>query len=115
MSELVRKELLTPGDRHLIRQGIEKGDFTYGTRKTGWTFKDAYLAELSKWLDEGLRSLVKKTSDRMASASAVLATGGGSQLPGVKQLLDKRGITIPDNARWLNAKGLYQVALREVK
>ena len=113
-SDLVRTQLLKPADRHLIRQGIEKGDFSYGTRVTGWTFKDAYISELPKWFESGLKPFVKTAESRVPSATAVIAVGGGSQLPGVKGLLAKRGIEVPDNARWLNAKGLYQVALRGV-
>lgn len=111
-SEIVRQHLLKPADRHLIRQGIERGDFSYGTRSDDWNFKEAYAAELPKWFEEGLKKLLKKTESRISSATAVIAVGGGSQLPGVKNLLAKRGIEVPDNARFLNAKGLYQVALR---
>ncbi len=111
-NDLVRRHLLKPGDRHLIRQGIEKGDFSYGTRSDGWTFKDAYVSELPKWFESGLKPFVKTSETRVPSATAVIAVGGGSQLPGVKNLLSKRGIIVPDNARWLNAKGLYMVALR---
>lgn len=110
--DAVRKHLLKPADRHLIRQGIERGDFGYGTRSDGWTFKDSYIAELPKWFESGLKPLLKKAESRINSATAVIAVGGGSQLPGVKNLLSKRGIEVPENARFLNAKGLYQVALR---
>ena len=112
-NDLVRRHLLKPGDRHLIRQGIEKGDFSYGTRADGWTFKDAYIAELPKWFEAGLKPFVKTAETRAQSATAVIAVGGGSQLPGVKNMLAKRGIIVPDNSRWLNAKGLYTVALRD--
>lgn len=111
-SEIVRKHLLKPADRHLIRLGIEKGDFSYGTRSDGWGFKDAYVAALPGWFESGLKPLLKKAESRINSATAVIAVGGGTQLPGVKNLLSKRGIGVPDNARFLNAKGLYQVALR---
>ncbi len=111
-NEIVRRHLLKPADRHLIRQGIEKGDFSYGTRNDGWTFKDAYIAELPKWFEAGLKPFVKTSETRIQSATEVIAVGGGSQLPGVKTLLGKKGIKVPDNARWLNAKGLYMVALR---
>jgi hypothetical protein len=113
-SDYVRSHLLKPGDRHLIRQGIEKGDFTYGTRSDNWNFKDAYIEALPKWFESGLKPFVKTSESRVPSATAVLAVGGGSQLPGVSALLKKKGIIVPDNARWLNAKGLYQVALRGV-
>ena len=111
-SEIVRKHLLKPADRHLIRQGIERGDFSYGTRSDGWNFKEAYAAALPGWFESGLKPLLKKAESRINSATAVIAVGGGTQLPGVKNLLAKRGIEVPESARFLNAKGLYQVALR---
>lgn len=111
-SEIVRKHLLKPADRHLIRQGIERGDFSYGTRADGWTFKDAYVAAMPQWFEAGLKPLLKKTESRINSATSVIAVGGGTQLPGVKNLLAKRGIEVPESARFLNSKGLYQVALR---
>ncbi|MGL5063468.1 MAG: hypothetical protein ACRC62_26090, partial [Microcoleus sp.] len=113
-NDLVRKQLLKPGDRHLIRQGIEKGDFSYGTRSDNWNFKEAYIQELPKWFEAGLKPFAKAAETRIQSATEVIAVGGGSQLPGIKNLLAKRGITVPENARWLNAKGLYMVALRGV-
>jgi len=111
-SDIVRKHLLKPADRHLIRQGIEKGDFSYGTRNDSWNFKDAYVAELPKWFESGLKPMLKTAESRMSSCTAAIAVGGGSQLPGVKAMLAKKNIDVPDNARFLNAKGLYQVALR---
>jgi hypothetical protein len=114
-SDYVRSHLLKPGDRHLIRQGIEKGDFSYGTRSDNWNFKDAYIQALPSWFESGLKPFVKTAESRVPSATAVLAVGGGSQLPGVAALLKKKGIIVPENARWLNAKGLYQVALSGVR
>ena len=113
--DIVRKHLLTNADRHLIRQGIEKGDFSYGTRNDSWNFKDAYISELPKWFNSGLKPLLKKAESRIGSATAVIAVGGGSQLPGVKSMLSKLGIEVQTNARFLNSKGLYQVALRGVE
>lgn len=111
-SEIVRQHLLKPADRHLIRQGIERGDFSYGTRCNGWNFKESYVSELPKWFESGLKPLLKKAESRMTSATSVIAVGGGTQLPCVKNLLSKRGLEVPDNARFLNSKGLYMVALR---
>ena len=74
--------------------------------------KDAYIQELPKWFEAGLKPFVKASETRIQSATDVLAIGGGSMLPGVKNLLAKKGITVPDEPRWLNAKGLYMVALR---
>jgi len=113
-SEHVRRYLLRPGDRHLIRAGIEKGDFSYGSEK-GWNFKDAYAAEFPGWFRQGLVPFVKSLENKFYSASARLACGGGSLLPGIGAALDQKGITVVDNPRWANAKGLYQLALRAGK
>jgi hypothetical protein len=110
-SEHVRRFLLKPADRHLIRAGIEKGDFSYGNEKA-WTFREAYAAEFPGWFRSGLLPFVKATENRMPAASIVLAVGGGSLLPGVKSALAQKGITVPENPRWVNAQGLYQLALR---
>jgi hypothetical protein len=110
-SEHVRKHLLKTGDKHLIRAGIEKGDFSYGNEQ-GWTFKDAYVAEFPGWFKQGLLPFVKTTETRVPAASSVLAVGGGALLPGIAAALAGKGITVPENPRWVNAKGLYMLALR---
>jgi hypothetical protein len=115
LSDYVRAKLLRPGDRHLIRQGIERGDFSYGINSPDWNFKPAYVAALPAWFEQGLKPFVKAAETRVPNATAIIAVGGGSQLPGVAQLLAKKGIAVPPEARWLNAKGLYMVALRGVK
>ena len=73
------------------------------------------METLPAWFEQGLKPFVKAAETRVPSASAVIAVGGGSHLPGVAQLLAKRSIVVPQNARWLNAKGLYMVALRGVR
>lgn len=113
-NETVRAFLKRPGDRHLIRQGIEAGDFSYGTRYPEWRFKDAYVMELPRWFEQSLKPFVKAAETRVPSATAVIAVGGGSCLPGVGGLLAKKGIEVPQNPRWLNAKGMYAIALRSV-
>jgi hypothetical protein len=110
-SEPVRKRLLKTADKHLIRAGIEKGDFAYGN-EPGWTFKDAYVAEFPGWFKQGLLPFVKTTETRVPAASSVLAVGGGALLPGISSALASKGITVPENPRWVNAKGLYMLALR---
>jgi len=114
MSASVRQFLKRPGDRHLIRAGIESGRFEYGTQCPNWNFKDAYLKALPEWFNQGLKPFVKAAETRVPAATAVIAVGGGACLPGIPQLLAKRGISVPQDARWQNAKGLYEVALRLV-
>ncbi|NEQ33189.1 MAG: hypothetical protein F6K04_19690 [Leptolyngbya sp. SIO4C5] len=111
-NELVRKQLLKEGDRHLIRAGIEAQNFTYGTAYPGWDFKDAYKAELPRWIDRVLKPLVRPTEDRMHSATAMLAIGGGACLPGIATLLGKRNIQVLPDPQWANARGLYTYAVR---
>ena len=111
-SDSVRQHLKRPGDRHLIRVGIEKSDFSYGTQNPDWNFKQAYIESLPKWFEQGLKPFVKAASTRVPAATSIIAVGGGSLLPGMAQLLAKKGIAVPTDARWLNARGLYQIALR---
>jgi hypothetical protein len=113
-SELVRKRLKGPGDKHLIRAGIEKNDFSYGNEK-GWNFQDAYVAEFPAWFKKGFLPFVKTTETRVPAASCVMAVGGGALLPGMQSALTQKGITVPENPRWVNAKGLYMRALRGTK
>jgi Actin like proteins N terminal domain len=109
-SDWVRRALLRPADKHLVRAGIERGDFTYGTQS--WNFKDAYVSEFPSWFARGMLPFVKAVESRMPSASAVLAVGGGALLPGVKSALAQKNIFVPENPRWINAQGLYQLALK---
>jgi len=111
-SDSVQQHLKRPGDRHLIRAGLEKGDFSYGTQHSDWNFKQAYIEALPRWFEQGLKPFVKAASTRVPSATSIIAVGGGSLLPGMAGLLARKGITVPTDARWLNAKGLYQIALR---
>ena len=111
-SDSVRQYLKRPGDRHLIRAGIEEGDFSYGTQNPDWNFKQAYIDSLPRWFEQGLKPFVKAASTRVPAATSIIAVGGGSLLPGMAGLLAKKGIAVPTDARWLNAQGLYQIALR---
>jgi Actin like proteins N terminal domain len=111
-SEFVRKALLKPGDKHLIRAGIEKGNFSYGTQRPDWQFKEAYIAEFPTWFSQGLAQFVKLLESRVPAASSLIAIGGGACLPGMTSALAKKGFVIPDQPRWVNAQGLYQLALR---
>lgn len=109
----VRDRLIKEGDRHLIRTGIESGKFIYGTQYPDWNFKDAYKAELPLWVDRVLKPMVRPTEDRMASATALIAIGGGACLPGIDLLLAKRNIKVLPDPLWANARGLYAYAVRK--
>jgi hypothetical protein len=111
-SEFIRKALLKPGDKHLIRAGIEKGDFSYGTQRPDWNFKEAYVAEFPSWFNQGLAQFVKLLESRVPAASSLIAIGGGAGLPGITSALAKKGFVTPEQPRWVNAQGLYQLALR---
>ena len=111
-SDSVRQHLKRPGDRHLIRVGIEKSDFSYGTQNPDWNFKDAYVAAFPDWFNRGLAQFVKTIEVRVPAASCMVAIGGGALLPGISGALKKKNFIVPKNPRWMNAQGLYQLALR---
>lgn len=114
-NDQVRSRLLREGDRHLIRAGIEAGDFSYGTQYPGWTFAEAYQDELPRWVHGVLAPMVRPTEDRRASATALIAIGGGACLPGVAKLLGQKNIRVLAEPQWANARGLYAHALRKVR
>jgi hypothetical protein len=78
-----------------------------------WDFKEAYKAELPLWVDRVLKPMVRPTEDRMASATALIAVGGGACLPGIDALLAKRNIQVLSDPLWANARGLYAYAVRK--
>lgn len=112
-NEQVRRHLLKEGDRHLIRAGIENRTFTYGTQSPDWNFKEAYKAELPGWVDRVLKPMVRPTEERAASATALIAIGGGACLPGIDSLLAKRNVKVLSEPLWANARGLYAYAVRK--
>jgi hypothetical protein len=103
-----RRQLHAEGDRQLIREGIERGDFTYGT--TDWNFRSVYNNELSPWVQSVLSPSLKACAPWKATSEAILAIGGGSMLPAISQLLTKQGITTIGDGCWANARGLEKLA-----
>lgn len=112
-NELVRLKLMKLGDRHLIRAGIENRTFVYGTQYPDWNFQDSYKAELPGWVARVLKPMLRSTEDRFASATALIAIGGGACLPGIDLLLAKRNIRVLPDPLWANARGLYAYAVRK--
>jgi hypothetical protein len=104
----MRKAQAGEGDRQLIRAGIEDNTFNYG--RTGWNFRAIYDAELKPWVQSTLAPALKAAEPWTPSSSAILAIGGGSQLPTISQLLGKRGITPVAAGGWANARGLKTIA-----
>lgn len=106
-----RRKLATPGNRDLIRTGIENRLFDYGNiDRTGFNFQEIYEAEIKNWVVSGLAKLLKSGSDWMAQADAVIAIGGGAQLPKITPLLVAKGIVPLQDSHWCNARGLAKLA-----
>ncbi len=103
-----RKQLTHEGDQHLIRMGIENHTFEYGC--SGWNFRSIYESELKPWVAQTLAPALKNAAPWRSSAAAILASGGGAQLPGISQLLAKQGITVLVDGRWSNARGLSRLS-----
>jgi hypothetical protein len=108
MSESVRRSVGYIGDKHLIRAGIESGNFLYGNDKIN--FRNAYATCLASWFKASLAPFVAKMEPRSRSLTATLAVGGGALLPGLSQALQAKGFTSPRNPRFLNAQGLFILA-----
>jgi hypothetical protein len=103
-----RKQLNAEGDRQIIRAGIEAKTFEYGT--TGWNFRHIYQVELKPWVQSTLATALKAGEPWRATSRAVLAVGGGSELPQITQLLTAKGITPIFEGHWANARGLAKLA-----
>lgn len=103
-----RKQLTGEGDRQIIRNAIENGSFNYGT--TSWNFRQIYNAELPHWVQSALAPALKAVAPWRATSDAVIACGGGSQLPAIAQLLAKQGISVSPDGAWANCRGLVKIA-----
>ncbi|MEC4896335.1 MAG: ParM/StbA family protein [Oscillatoria sp. PMC 1051.18] len=104
-----RKQLAKEGDRELISEAIENGNFIYGS--TGWNFSQVYHQELKPWVSSSLATAIKSVEAwRDASNIACFAIGGGSALPLISPLLAQRGFALLPSANWLNARGLASLA-----
>lgn len=103
-----RRELTGEGDRQIIRTAIENNTFQYGT--TGWNFRAIYNTELPHWVQSALAPALKATSPWRPTSDAIIAVGGGSQLPAIAQLLAKQGISVSSDGAWANCRGLVKIA-----
>ena len=103
-----RKRLAQEGDRAVIRAGIENNDFLYG--RIEWNFQHLYGQELKPWVQSVLSPALKIASPWMPTASTKLAIGGGSQLPGIAQLLARQNFLVVSDGAWSNARGLARIA-----
>ncbi len=108
-----RRQLAAEGDRHLIRCGIEAHSFEYGY--SGWNFRSIYESELKPWVQTTLAPALKNAAPWRPTSHAILAVGGGSQLPGIVQLLAKQGIATLADGRWANARGLSKLAQMKLR
>ncbi|WP_204140312.1 ParM/StbA family protein [Halomicronema sp. CCY15110] len=104
------RRLAAEGDREIIRDGIERGDFIYGIQGA-WSFEAIYRDELKPWLSTVLKPALKAGAKWTPTSRAVIAIGGGSELPLVRELLQGQGITPVPEGSWSNARGLKRIAL----
>lgn len=103
-----------PGNPELIKQGIEKGDFVYGNNaRLSFNFSDIYKAELRPWVDDSLVKVLASLSQWQNEATHLFCIGGGVQLPGIQNYLEKRAFDCLTDSEWLNAKGLLKIAQRK--
>lgn len=103
-----RKQLLSEGDRTVIRRGIESNTMNYGA--TGWNFGEIYRSELLNWAKAVIAPALKAVEPWRATSQSAIAIGGGVNLPGIGQLLAAKGIQACPDPVWANARGLLRLA-----
>lgn len=110
----MRQKLGESANPQVIRAGIDKGNFQYGT--TGIDFKTIYQQYLKLWVEASLAPAMRFLKPWRATAKGLLAIGGGCKLPGLPKALQANGFTVSPDPIWSNALGLYQVAkIKEIK
>lgn len=103
-----------PGNLQLIKQGIERGNFTYGNnQKLSFDFGDVYRAELKPWVSNSLVNVLASLNQWKNEASHLFCIGGGVKLPGIKNYLQKQHFDCLDDSEFLNARGLLKIAQRK--
>jgi len=107
-NEETRKQLTREGDRAVIRAAIENKSFDYG--RISFNFRNIYDQELRPWVQSVLAPALKIASPWLPTASTKLAIGGGSQLPGIAQLLARQGFVVVQDGAWSNVRGLARIA-----
>lgn len=103
-----RKRLVQEGDRAILRVGIEDQSFVYG--RIGWNFQHLYAHELKPWVQSVLAPALKIAAPWLPTASTKIAIGGGSQLPGIAQLLARQEFVVATDGAWSNVRGLARIA-----
>jgi hypothetical protein len=104
-----RRELGKEANIQLIQRGVENRSFEYGSR--GWNFAHIYKNALRSWAEKNLIQALKSVDQwRDDAAGGVLAIGGGSELPGISDFLESKGIATMPDASWANARGLFRIA-----
>ena len=110
----MRKSLKgVPGNLELVKQGIERGNFTYGNnQKLSFDFGDIYRAELKPWVSNSLVKVLSSLTQWQNEATHLFCIGGGVKLPGIKGFLEARAFECLDESEWLNTQGLLRIAQR---
>ncbi|NEP00566.1 MAG: hypothetical protein F6K58_18215 [Symploca sp. SIO2E9] len=96
------------GNVELIRQGIETGQFNYGSRQ--FNFRSIYAQLVKTWLADRVRLAFNSTQEWRDAAGSVVAWGGGTQMPGIARMLETQKITTVPSGCWANAIGLQTIA-----
>ena len=104
----MRRQQSAEGDRQIIRAGIEDKTFRYGT--SSWNFRSLYQTELVPWMQSAMAPALKAAAPWTPTSSAILAIGGGSELPTVRQLLIQKGIIPVVDGALAHVRGLYRLA-----
>lgn len=96
------------GDIEIIRRGIEEGSFGYGS--SGINFRAAYEREFPLWFSDRFGLALKALRPWRNAARNFVVWGGGAQLPGMANAVQKYGYTAVKDGTWANAIGLERIA-----
>lgn len=101
-----------PGDRHLIRMGLESGQLNYGRSQS---FKAIYKKCLQAWYEKNLKKVVKQAKNNYDQGDEVWCLGGGCLLPGFKETLNRTGFKVHESPIDANVQGLLAVSQKLIK
>ncbi len=105
----------SPAKHHLVRHGVERGDYKYGCNANAYNFREIYKTEGFRWLEQTLSEVFAFLSPYREEIEEAIAVGGGALLPGLSSVLHARDMKAIDDPIFANARGLQALASLRVR